>query len=302
MRITRDHAPWAAVTFAVVLGCSGAYALYVTASPHGPSGGSWPGLFLGIAGTLCMFLAAFLSLRKRLVLLRLGNAQLWMKIHLWLGLLAVPLILMHAGFRLGGTLTATLMMLLAVVVASGVLGLVMQHVVPRWLTANVPLETVYGQIEHVLGGLRVSAYEAVAAVAGPVAGAEEEQQSLAREAEMQERLPGSWKAVARQRPAQDPPPEAAALQRLYLTQVRPYLRGEGVATAASPDVFAVAADLPDDWGATLEKLADLCDECRQLRVQRRLHHALHGWLFVHAPLSLALLVLALVHAVVALRY
>ena len=47
---------------------------------------------------------------------------------------------------------------------------------------------------------------------------------------------------------------------------------------------------------------DVAAERRDLAVQRRLHHWLHGWLFVHVPLTAALLVLLAAHAVLALRY
>jgi len=53
---------------------------------------------------------------------------------------------------------------------------------------------------------------------------------------------------------------------------------------------------------TVNELEMICDERRQLTRQVRLHHWLHGWLFIHIPLSLALLVLAVVHAIIALRY
>jgi hypothetical protein len=36
--------------------------------------------------------------------------------------------------------------------------------------------------------------------------------------------------------------------------------------------------------------------------QELLHRWLHGWLLVHIPLSLALILLGAVHAVMALRY
>jgi len=39
-----------------------------------------------------------------------------------------------------------------------------------------------------------------------------------------------------------------------------------------------------------------------LVLQERLHRWLHGWLLVHIPISLALVILGVVHAVVALRY
>ena len=44
------------------------------------------------------------------------------------------------------------------------------------------------------------------------------------------------------------------------------------------------------------------EEKRELDHQIVLHRLLHGWLFIHAPLSLALLVMGAIHAVIALRY
>jgi hypothetical protein len=52
----------------------------------------------------------------------------------------------------------------------------------------------------------------------------------------------------------------------------------------------------------LADLESICEERRQLMVQRRLHRWLHTWLVVHVPLSFALLVLTAVHAVLSLRY
>ncbi len=52
----------------------------------------------------------------------------------------------------------------------------------------------------------------------------------------------------------------------------------------------------------LHDLEEICEERRQLLVQRRLHLWLHGWLLVHVPVSFAFLVLIAAHAVLALRY
>ena len=56
------------------------------------------------------------------------------------------------------------------------------------MTARVPLETVVSQIDHVLWRLSLDAYEAAAAVTGPIAEAAEEQGALAYEQEEQVRL------------------------------------------------------------------------------------------------------------------
>jgi hypothetical protein len=59
---------------------------------------------------------------------------------------------------------------------------------------------------------------------------------------------------------------------------------------------------PFEVHGILNDLEDICEERRQLALQRRLHHWLHGWLLIHVPTSFALLVLTFVHAVLALKY
>ena len=60
--------------------------------------------------------------------------------------------------------------------------------------------------------------------------------------------------------------------------------------------------LPPEKLAGLGALQELCDERAQLDDQLRLHYWLHVWLYVHVPLSYAMLALAVVHAVTSLRY
>ena len=60
--------------------------------------------------------------------------------------------------------------------------------------------------------------------------------------------------------------------------------------------------LPTPFHEALDELNAICEERRQLALQKRMHHWLHGWLLVHAPLSMALLLLAAVHAIISIRY
>ena len=87
----------------VVLGVSTAvYITYAARSPSGPSGGSAIGLTFGIIGSAFMLFAGLLAARKKVPVWRLGRAQAWLRGHLWLGLLSLPMIFFHAGFRFGG--------------------------------------------------------------------------------------------------------------------------------------------------------------------------------------------------------
>jgi hypothetical protein len=277
-----------------------AYGVYVAHSPYGPSGASWPGLAFGIVGTLFMLLAGLLSARKKVRTWRLGGAQTWMRMHVWLGLLAVPCIWFHSGFALGGALTTTLMVLFYAVIASGIVGLLLQQYLPSTMTLQVPFETVIGQVDYVLAGLAADAYEVVANLAGPIAEATEEQQRIASEEDVTKRRQGHWKQTPRLRPAERSDLAAQPLRDFYLSHVRPYLRGDR--RGAPPDFGAVMVRSPAEWQPKLERLRAICEEARQLAVQQRLHNLLHGWLFIHAPLSIALFVLAGFHIVFALRY
>jgi hypothetical protein len=99
------------------------------------------------------------------------------------------------------------------------------------------------------------------------------------------------------------------MKEIYLTEIRPYLGPERIANArlATPAVAAalfrhLRTLVPPALHETLEELEAICDERRQLAEQKRLHHWLHGWLLVHVPLSMALLLLSVVHAVISIRY
>ena len=49
-------------------------------------------------------------------------------------------------------------------------------------------------------------------------------------------------------------------------------------------------------------LENLCDQRRQFDHQAKLHCRLHNWLWVHLPLSLALIILMFVHIYKTLQY
>src|SRR4029078_437092 len=76
-------------------------------------------------------------------------AQTWMKAHIWLGLLTVPLVVLHSGGRFGGMLTTIFVTVFAVVILSGIWGLVLQNTLPKLLVEAAPAETVYSQIDRV---------------------------------------------------------------------------------------------------------------------------------------------------------
>lgn len=166
MVIDRRAIWWAAVS-AVLLGAATAvYLPYQRNALNGPSGGSWHGLVFGFVGTSMMAFVLLLGLRKQFRSLPLGRAQWWMQGHVWFGTISYPIIWFHAGFRWGGTLTTLLMVLFTIVWVSGIVGLIIQNIIPRRIARRLPYATIYEQIDHVIVKLREEADELVASAAG----------------------------------------------------------------------------------------------------------------------------------------
>ena len=310
MLLDATHRRWILGCLVALVVATAIYIPYARGALHGPSGGSWLGLAYGIAGLAMMIFAGVLGARRKVPMWRIGRGTTWMKGHLWLGLLSYPIILFHAGFQLGGALTLVIMVLFTLVVLSGIYGIILQQVLPRLMLTRLPLETVYEQIDAVVAQLRGDADELVGAAAGVLPVGE------VQEVEARRGGGGLGRGETLVRPASRPKPaevapmaESASLKALYLSDIRPYLAREVPKNGRLETPAAAAAlfqhlrmTMPTPLHDTVNELQALCDERRQLGQQKRLQHWLHGWLLVHVPLSYALLLLAIVHAVVSLRY
>src|SRR5438034_3817273 len=135
MKLDSTQRSWFFLSVAILAACLAIYVPYALTAARGSTGGSALGLAFGIVGFAFMLFAAALGARKRVPTWRLGRAQTWMRGHLWLGLLALPMILFHGGFHFGGALTRALMWLLIVTVASAVFGAALQHSIPPRMTS-----------------------------------------------------------------------------------------------------------------------------------------------------------------------
>jgi len=310
MLIDRSHRGWIIGCLVILAAATVIYVPYVRHGLNRPSGGSAVGLAFGVAGFALMLFAGALGARRRVPTWQIGRGTLWMRGHIWLGLLSLPLILFHGGFRLGGALTATLMILFWIVVVSGIVGLLLQQVLPRLMLTRVPLETVYEQIDAIVLQLRAESDELVAAACGPLS-VEPTIVPTERRAGggLVDRF-GQPRSTPRAHPVPlAPTPESVALRDTYLRQIRPFLDPTARSNGAMADPARAATlfrelrtALPPLLHETVSELEATCDERRQLRDQKRLHHWLHGWLLLHIPLSLALLLLGAAHAFIALRY
>ena len=255
-------------------------------------GGTSAGLAFGGVGYSFMLFAALLGARKRVPVYRFGRAQSWMRGHLWLGLLSLPLILFHSGFRLGHGLSAWLMALLIAVVVSGIFGTALQHYMPRVMTREVTMETIYEEIGHVRAQLLEEAEELIKQATGG-------DKKTAAEGSESDSAPTAVAVMD----------EAAPLRNFYEQDLKPFLENPGARGSALRDevqahsAFAQLRTLvPASLHTTIGDLESICEEERQLTLQSNLHMWLHGWLLLHIPLSLALILLGAIHALMATRY
>ena len=140
---------WIILSLLILLVSTIGYFFYAATSAKGTSGGSWQGLLFGSVGTAIILFAWLLTVRKWRRSARVGKAYTWLQGHVYLSIVSYPLILYHAGFHWGGPLTSVLMWAFTLCYFSGVLVLIVQQIIPRLLLEEVPLETIYEQINHV---------------------------------------------------------------------------------------------------------------------------------------------------------
>jgi hypothetical protein len=323
------HRAWLAITLAAA--CAGAVWFAWTGWENGriPGGGSWPGLVFGVAaGAICLFEFALVfrktswfRARRRILGIPVGSARFWMAAHIWLGLLAVPLVVMHSGLSFGGTLSSLLAWSFIAVIASGIFGLVLQNVLPRLMTESVQDETVYSQIDELGRQFAVDAVRVARLYGGPTdddqwADLEHEPKEITRARAAGAIVVGAPRRVGTMVPRSRQPQvelpasaDSPELHRALADDVVEFLRsgkspsGRLATTQQAEWYFEdLRRRVRPEARPAVEEFESLVRRRRQLNQQARLHAWLHGWLSIHLPLSAALILLLVAHVIGALVY
>ena len=222
-----------------------------------------------------MVLLALFTARKRLSMVPLGRASVWLTFHVVGGLLALALYWLHVGalWPTGGY-EIILAVLFYIVVVSGILGFVIQRLCPSRLTRGGE-EIIYERIPAELARLRDSAESVV------LAGTEKSgSDTLARHYDevlhwFFQRPRFFWSNV------------------FGSMQAQHWLENQG---------RSLARYLSTSEREFEQQLYALAEEKSEIDVQYALQSLMKWWLFFHVPPSAALLIFAFWHLVVVNLY
>jgi len=285
-----------------------------------PGGSSTTGYLLGlIAGAIIVFEILLWPRKKLFRHWRIGRARTWMAAHIWLGLLTIPLAIVHAGIPWGGSLASMTIILLFLVVASGVFGLVVQNILPKRMKELVCGETVYSQINAVTQQIIAESDALVSAATGTIVGNTDWSELYPADKGGNDNVNvfvGASRSIANiygraviSEIPEKPIPKSEIVASAYESEIRNYLEFGNKGTSKLRDSTKQHSFFDDLGGKVVPEakflvnnLRSFCDERRDLDRQVKMHHWLHLWLAVHLPLSIALLVLLIWHAIVATKY
>ena len=112
-------------------------ALYYGTRPLGGRyGGTWVGYVLGTAGALLILWLMWFGYRKRSYASNQGKLEAWLSAHVYFGLALVVIATLHTGFHFGWNIHTLAYALMCVVIASGAFGVYCYVRYPRMMTEN----------------------------------------------------------------------------------------------------------------------------------------------------------------------
>ncbi len=217
-----------------------------------------------------MILLSAYNFRKKLPFLPLGSSAAWLQIHLYAGWLTIVLFLVHLGFRAPtGWLEGGLALLYVTVAASGVGGILLSRIFAPRLTSRG---------ESIL-------YERIPALC--------------------EQLRGEAEQLAVQSVAES---DTTTIGDFYTAKLLPFFKGPtnfiGHLVGSNRPSHTLLRELDslhrylrNPERRILDQIAELVRAKSDLDFQYAVQSTLKWWLFVHIPLTYALLIVTAVHVI-----
>ena len=239
-----------------------------------PYGGTWLGYALGTIGALIILWLLWFGVRKRRYASRAGTLQGWLSAHVYLGTALLVVATLHTGFELGWNLHTLAYVLMVATVASGFYGVYIYLSVPGLMTANRGDETLDAMILKIADLDREIRDKALSLP--------DQILKVVNASLDNSRLGGSFLRIVTGRDRACP--TAAAVREL--PEIGRRLTGD------------VAKLNHEVYSLLLQKNELLAQARRDLRYKARLDL----WLYVHVPLSIALLAALSAHVISVFLY
>jgi hypothetical protein len=244
-----------------------AYALIDVEPRH--NGGSWFGYTLGTVGVLLILWLSTLGIRKRKMSRGHWSLKAWTSAHVYLGLSLIVIGTLHSGFQLGWNVHTLAYVLMMIVILSGLWGITVYATLPRVMSANRD-QTTESQMLASLRSIDRQLHDA----AQPL------DQQFARLVQS----------------SLDQNPFGGGIFRRLAN------RYPACSTRTAHDsILAITGDRPRVDDDPLEKVDSLLGRKRAILARTRKHLQLKAmleiWLYLHVPLTFALIAALIAHIV-----
>ena len=278
-----------------------AYGLYDPV--HGHSGNTWLGYALGTIGALLIGWLAWFGVRKRQLAHGYGTAQAWAAAHVYLGLALVVVATLHTGFQLGWNIHTLAYALMLAVIGTGIYGVLAYAVLPGQITINrrkLDPKTMQAEIKR----LDESALRLAQTI-------DAETRLLVSQSVNRVQIGGTWWQQLTGR--YELPGELGALGTMLKKKATEVVSADALSGGNDEDnrtLFKVADRMfevgRNPKAEELQKLLNIIAQRKALveRLNRdiTLRARMYIWLYLHVPLTVALLVALVAHVVSVFLY
>lgn len=233
------------------------------------NGGTWYGYTLGTIGAGLIVWLALLGIRKRRMTEGKWSLKAWTSAHVYLGLALVVIGTMHTGFQLGWNVHTLAWALMILVIVSGIYGIVVYAMLPEKISAN-RREMTKGEMLDALAAIDRQLDNA----SQPLGRAESDLVIAALEQDpfafgIVTRLSGNYRKCR---------------------------------TTAALKAFGEGAVHDEETDKVVKLLRKRRAQLDQIRRQMKLRALLDIWLYVHVPVTIALLAALTAHIISVFYY
>lgn len=125
---------WLKIATFIILVCIVSY-IFIDVSPR-HNGGSWYGYTLGTIGAGLILWLTMLGFRKRAMTTGSWSLKAWTSAHIYLGLSLIVIGTLHTGFQLGWNIHTAAYVFMMIVIISGIFGIYFYATIPEKLSDN----------------------------------------------------------------------------------------------------------------------------------------------------------------------